>query len=284
MKSLQQIQERQRATGYSESQVLRWFETDPGESHQPDAGVFLVIHGLNLKSEKLESYGRVIRQLGYHVLLVTLRGHGGNTQEFKQVKSTDWQTDLMDAYSVASVRAGAFANQKINLLTFSTGGAVAALFQLKAASTINFDKVIHISPAFKLGRLANLVRWLTPFKFLSLVSLNSKEYRAHAFTPIAAYNALLKTIDELNINIAHSADQLNRPTLVIADPKDELIDVGFVSKLVSTWALKSWKLQLVDATANSKKIAAPHHSLIDENLVGPAEWNKITTAISTFLK
>lgn len=239
-------------------------------------------HGLNLRPAKMFAYAALLSEMNFWVLNVTLTGHGDNFDEFKAVRLEDWQNDFQNTYCIAKSEAVA-ANVPINALTYSTGGTVTLLAQRNHPDLISFANIIHVAPAFALSFQAGLVRLLSPLNWLNLPSQNLVDYRAHPSTPMPAYKALLGTLDAADIATVHDDRIVRTPTLVILDQKDEVISTKKI--LTQTRRLK-WSTFLVDGdfAYRNSRVAAPHHAILNEELVGPKSWQEIRSALHRFLK
>jgi hypothetical protein len=274
--ALTDLQSRQERAGYSAARRTQWFA--PGA---PPSSVVLVLHGLNLKPDKMNSYVQMLNDAGHKVLRVTLAGHGENFREFYAVSATSWQNDFEEVFCIATAEANK-DHVPLNVLAYSTGAPVtAAAISDPTKNYRNIHSLVYVSPAFGLGGGAKLIRLLLPFGWFSLKSMNLPQYRAHSSTPIRGYRALVDTMDGLNLQGEYK-EPLDLPSLIILDPKDEMVDVSLIRNAATKYS--KWKLIWTDTSKSKIRSAAPHHSVIDADLVGSAEWTSITSAIVDFLK
>lgn len=275
-----EIQNRQRKAGYSNARLTQWFLPK-----NTPTGVFICIHGLNVQPNKMHDLIKILNDRDQMVLNVSLRGHGENFNEFFQVTADHWQEDFQQSYSVALAKAKEL-NLQLGLLGFSTGGPVSAVAQLENPN-IKFDRVIYLAPAFKIRKIPNLIRYILWLKPLSIKSMNHKDYRAHPRSPIAAYKALINSIDQFKHLAGREIKSLNnllrQRTLLIFDPKDELVDVRSIQTFITNKPSTAWEVFMVDASSARGKSLAPHHSVFNEFYMGPTQWKLLNTKLTNFL-
>ncbi len=271
-----------------ERYAIRWFNNQSGEETK---GVALVIHGLNLRPDKMQTIISVLAGSGIDVLRLSLRGHGENyshhpgideeharLQAFKDVSFSLWRDEAYLAYTQIRQKA---AEKKVPLffVGFSLGGLV-GLDLFASRSDVQYDRVILFAPAIKLHPLHYLARILAPMSRLVIPSMAPDSYLSNKKgTPMAAYNALFEGLKHFE---KHMNQRLNVPTLIFIDEDDEFIPVRAIEKMQNKMQLNQWKLYIVekDATANRDSF---HHHIIDEFSTGKAVWEKMMATATTFL-
>jgi esterase/lipase len=241
-------------------------------------GVFLVVHGLNLKPSKMLSLASSLSLMGYSVFNVGLSGHlGGPLSEFKAVKRKTWVDELCRAY----VEAQSLADQyhvPIYFLGYSLGGAIG----LDALLTchLRFDKMVLFSPALTPRNRVLLVRALRFFPKLRIPSKTPKEYRANNGTPVRAYNALFDSLR--TVRGSANFGSFNVDVLVFLDPKDELVSLKKLEKFISLRELDRWKVVLL--SNDQSTLQKPyHHIIIDEEALGSEPWLELLQTLEEFL-
>jgi len=272
----------------SQNHSLRWyFKNGPGELK----GVALVIHGLNLRPDKMQPIISELSSFGIDVLRLSLRGHGDNYSRRKDIdedqarleafKNVSYQLWLNEAYlAYLQLKARGSAKQVPLFLTaFSLGGLIGLdLFASKA--DVKFDKLILFAPAIRLRPIVYLERVLAPFPRLVIPTLAPEAYLANKKgTPIAAYNALFGSLDRFNQN----ADlKLNVPTLVFIDEQDEFIPLSKLKKLVQVKKWNRWRFYIVekDKTAEDEHF---YHHIIDASSTGKTVWQDMMKAVGDHL-
>ena len=225
--------------GIQESVSQRFhYETDRERSAQwrvirgfkKRRGVALVVHGLNLKPERMEAIIRCLNHFGIDALNLSLRGHGDNflprenipeaearLESFRTVDYKLWLQEVRRGYD----RAKARAQQKsvpLYFIGYSLGGLLGCDLLLSSPET-SFEGMILFAPALNVKAESYLLKAMMPFPNLVIDSLSPPRYRANRGTPMAAYKALFEAVNHFENNINR---QLNRPTLLFIDEKDEI--------------------------------------------------------------
>ena len=122
----------------SEKHSTRWYRKDPFKRFR---GVALVVHGLNLRPERMEFLIGRLNRAGIEVLNVSLQGHGDNyvrsetverkearLDSFRKVTYRLWSSELYNAYRKARQRA-----QQKKVPLFLAGYSLGGLLGLRAA-------------------------------------------------------------------------------------------------------------------------------------------------------
>jgi len=270
----------------SENHATRWYKSHRTEEIK---GVALVIHGLNLRPDKMQTIISVLTESGIDVLRLSLRGHGENythhagvdedrarLEAFKTVSFPLWLNEAYLAYTRVQKRA---AQQKVPLLFvgFSLGGLI-GLDLFASQPEVHYERMVLFAPAIKLHSLHYLARILSPFSRLVIPSLAPDSYLSNKKgTPVAAYNALFEGLQQFE---KHVNDRINVPTLIFIDEDDEFIPVRAFKELIDEKNLDQWKLYIVEKEAASNQDTF-HHHIIDESSTGKAVWQEMMeTAIA----
>lgn len=266
---------------------IRWFrEATPDEIK----GVALVIHGLNLRPDKMESIISLLTNSGIDVLNLSLRGHGDNyfhdtnrdsgearLEAFKTVSYQLWIDETYQAYLHARKRS---AKEKVPLflLGYSLGGLLGAdLFT--SYSDVYFDKMIFLAPAFDLHAINYVIKLLSPFPRLVIPSFSTRSYLSNYGTPMAAYNSLFDTVKHFQKNISL---KLNVPTIIFIDKQDELISLHGLKDMVESRNLDQWRFYFLQKEAIGVE-GNMNHLIIDEASVGKDTWQEIRNVMINHL-
>lgn len=266
----------------SEKHSTRWYRKS---SFTRLRGVALVVHGLNLKPERMESLIALLNRAGIEVLNVSLHGHGDNylhgggrdrkearLDSFRTVTYRRWSAEMYEAYQKARQRA----QQKkvpVFLIAYSLGGLLGCELQVSRPD-VYFDRMVLFAPALKITLKPYLLKALMPFPDLVIDSLSPESYRANAGTPMAGYKALFEALDSFEKNIS---GRLNVPTLVFIDSNDEFVSYDKLQEMVMDGHLDRWRMVAVEKGPAEAALYA-HHLLIDEAVVGKAMWSKMQAA------
>ncbi len=271
-----------------EKHAIRWYNNQSGEETK---GVALVIHGLNLRPDKMQSIISVLAGSGIKVLRLSLRGHGENythypdideeqarLEAFKNVSFPLWMDEAYLAYTQVRQKA---AQKEVPLffVGFSLGGLI-GLDLFASRSEVQYDRAILFAPAIKLHPLHYLARILAPMPRLVIPSMAPDSYLSNKKgTPVAAYNALFEGLKHFE---KHVNRRLNIPTLIFIDENDEFISVRAIEKLKMKKHLDQWQLFIVEKEAAANRDSF-HHHIIDESSTGKAVWEKMMAAATAYL-
>ena len=272
----------------SENYATRWYEN---RNQAETRGVALVIHGLNLRPDKMQTIISELTESGIEVLRLSLRGHGENYTHhagvdedqarlaaFKAVSFALWMDEAYLAYAQVQKRA---AQKKVPLLFvgFSLGGLI-GLDLFASQPEVHFERMVLFAPAIKLHSFHYLARILSPFSRLVIPSLAPDAYLSNKKgTPIAAYNALFEGLQQFE---KHVNRRINVPSLIFIDEHDEFIPVRAFKELIDEKKLDQWKLYIVEKESAADQDTF-HHHIIDEFSTGKAVWQEMMETTITYL-
>lgn len=266
---------------------MRWYEHKSGKD---PAGAALVIHGLNLRPDKMESLIAVLNEAGYDALNLSLRGHGTNylphpgldaatarLDALKTVTSDLWKAEALAACNRVQNRTA--RQNQAPLLVGCSMGALIGLDLFTSRADVRFDKLILLAPALKLHGHNHLIRLLAPFPCLVIPSPNSPAYLANRGTPMAAYNSFFQILAHFH---EHLSARVNVPTITFIDPRDEIVSYDGLQDLVRESKLDRWQIHPVRKGAiRDQKIL--HHLVIDEPSTGEDAWQNMVELIRRYV-
>lgn len=246
--------------------------------------VALVVHGLNLKPERMDAIAHELSAQGIDVLRTSLSGHRGNIEEFKKVSRGIWIQDVYEAYC----RARKEADQRKVPLYF-LGYSVGALVNLDLMNNfqdakVRYERMVLLAPAAAVHRRSRWIRFFKVFGPGFLVpSVANREYRAsRGGTPVAAYEALFHSLEALESG--GGVRQKDVPTLVVIDPEDELVSEAGLIRVIERDGLRAWKMLRVAKSGAALKTGCYHHLLVDSASLGLDPWSKMVAAILAHLR
>ncbi|MBF0315224.1 MAG: alpha/beta hydrolase [Oligoflexia bacterium] len=265
-------------------------------------GVALVVHGLNLKPEKMDEIGAYLEQEGLLVIRPALSGHRGDGIEgMLNVSAKQWKDDFLRAYCFGKRLAS-----KYRIPYYYVGYSLGAPLAIKVLQELGeeekgFDKQIFMAPAISIKWYTRAVRALFIFGERYLLSSRSLgEYRSNDGTSMAAYRALFELVDGVERSV-QAFKKMNKQTLVILHPEDEVIDGGGVAEMIRDLSLDHWRIWKVPVSAKVTK-STPldaiemklyeefptkrvlRHLMVDRTSLGEKEWNLFTTELSHFVR
>ena len=273
-----------------ETYATRWYKA---QNRDEIKGVALVIHGLNLRPDRMQAIISRLTESGIDVLRLSLHGHGENyphheginkdqarLNAFKGVSFPLWRNEAYLAYTLVQKKA---EQNKVPIffVGFSIGGLI-GLDLFASQKEVHYDRMVLFAPAIKLRSIHYLARILSPFSRLVIPSLAPDYYLSNKKgTPIAAYNALFEGLKQFE---THASRKINIPALIFIDKEDEFIPVHAFKELIKEKNLDLWQLYIVEKEALANKNTF-HHHIIDESSTGKTVWKEMMdAAISCLLK
>lgn len=248
-------------------------ETPP---HGPKKAVVIVLHGLNLKPEKMHDWASLLSFHGAHVISLSLYGHQQYEHDVANITADIWRIQMDKAISLAQKEAD---NLPIYGLGFSLGGLI-ALDALTRHHNL-WQKMVLIAPALSTPWYSKAaIKALAIFgRGFIIPSRSPKTYRANKGTSIAAYEALFALLDNIN---AHGYHNTNIDTLIFIDEHDELINTKEIRKLIWEYKLSHWQLHIVN-NHHAYKNYGFRHLMVDKEAMGEDLWQKISHQVLSYL-
>lgn len=249
-------------------------------------GIALVVHGLNLKPERMQSIIDELNDAGIDVLNLSLRGHGNNylrnphlsddearLESFQTVTYRLWLTEIYTAY--LKVRQRAYKKRvPVFFVGFSLGGLMGCDLLL-LQNDVSYDRMVLFAPALNITVEGYLLKALMPFPNMVIDSLSPIYYRSNVGTPMAAYKAIFEAVDNFNKN---ANDKLNKPTLIFIDEKDEFVPFAKLNEIITQRNLDRWQVHVVRKDSYIGENIS-YHLIIDKDSVGPQMWKQMKEAI-----
>lgn len=247
----------------------------------PARGVAVLVHGLNLKPERMTEIGTLLSRNGIESLRVSLSGHRGDSAEFARVSRDTWLEDVRSAYREARKESD---QRKLPL--YFVGYSLGALLHLDllnndSGAEYRYDRMVLLAPAVSLRATSHLVKLLG---FLGpefvVPSFGPGDYRANSGTPMAAYSALFESLERLEKS---GIRQGNTPTLIMIDPDDELVSRDGIAALIQRHSLSAWQLKHVEKRSPTRE-RSHHHLIVTEETMGKDAWEHIGASIAEHLR
>jgi esterase/lipase len=241
--------------------------------------VTLVAHGLNLTPRAMLPLVAWLNEQGSDVYLVKLSGHHKDGVHIKEVTSSVWQQEMLDGYNMAK-KTSLGASVPLYFIGYSLGALLGQSMVARSMKTAPFDKQILIAPAIAIRRRSYLLKLLFFLgKKMSLPSYTPKGFRVNESLPLSIYEILFSEERSL---VQSRFCQLNMPTLIIIDPKDELISYKKLVRHISRYDLTNYRLLVLDHQLNGRS-KPYHHLVIDEQTMGIKNWKMVTSELQRFL-
>jgi len=262
---------------------INWFHTQTSPKIN---GVALVVHGLNLKPDKMESIISQLTNAGIDVLNLSLRGHGHNfphgrnknkrqarIEAFKTVSHSLWMDETQQAYQQAR-RQSDQQDAPLFFIGYSLGGLMGAGL-LASYTDVRFDRMALFAPALSLYATHIFMKLLSPFPRLIIPNPLFKAYRANYGTPVVAYTSLFEALGHFKKKVS---PKLNIPTLVFIDKQDELVSYKGLKHFIEKERLDQWRFHPVQKGINGVE-EKMRHLIIDAPSMGRETWHEMRSAM-----
>lgn len=252
----------------------RWFLSNA----HPPKGVFLVVHGLNLRPSAMDPLGATLAANGYHVHRITLHGHNGRTAQL--FDENVWLNEVAQSYQEIRTR---FPSLPTYVMGYSLGGLTLVRMLESVPPTEYPRAMILLAPAISLRGALDVLSTLhlPPPITWAFLNLAPQEYRRYDYTPLFWYsNTLALYRDMDSFKDAHRLAAI--PTLVVLNSEDEIVSPEGTSRWIERHDLSSsWRIEMV--RPESSKFPFKEHLIIDESSLGQAEWIRLKNLIARFL-
>lgn len=229
----------------------------------------IILHGLNNNSTTWDEFENVMKNRGFPTVRITLPGHGDVRDEgrsFEEVlKSFDktLRPHVQEPYLVVAYSLGA--------LFFSN-------WLLGKSENLPL-RVVFLAPALYLrneNAIRRIISSLHPKLPIPSIAPRGIQLRKTLF--VWEYLNLLGGIERFRKSI----DPVEVPSLVMLDPKDELIDAQL---LKSEWKKKAPGAEVVFFERPHQKWGlSNHHILFHSKYFTASEWENFIQKVETFLK
>ena len=226
---------------------INWNRTFELDSARPAAGV-LLLHGMSDSPYSLRALGQRLNAQGAWVLGLRMPGHGTVPSGLVRLKWEDMAAAVRLAVRHISDRVG---DRPVFLVGYSTGAALAvgyALDQLNDPSLPPVEKMVLLSPAMGVSRLAALSVWQARLgRWLGLEKLawNSiqPEYNTYKYSSFAI----------------NAGDQVHRLAASIRTGLDAALQSGDLPRFPSVLCFQS----AVDATVSTPAVITGLFNYLD---------------------
>jgi len=241
--------------------------------------VALVAHGLNLKPSAMLPLINWLVSRGADVYLVHLSGHDAGGTAMQDVKTSTWQQEMLTGYQLAK-KASINLSLPLYFLGYSLGALLGQSIMALPATSASFDRQVLFAPATALRKRAYLLKVLFLFgKRLKLPSYAPGNYRVHHSLPLHVYRILFSEQKQV---AASGFRNLDIPTLIFLDTRDELISYKRLFRQIKRFALRHYRVVLLTGKLKDRK-SQYHHLIIDEQSLGEENWGLVSKEMEAFL-
>jgi len=218
-----------------------------------------------------------------------LQGHGDDgegpgaaerrLEAFRRVTREAWLDQARAAWAVARRRADE-RDAPLLLAAYSLGAALGLDLASDPDGEVRFDGMLLFAPPLLTRWPTHALRILAPLPRLVIPSFAPPRFRANRGTPVAAYNALFASIDALG---RRRLAGLDIPSLVVMDPRDELVSLRGLRRLRDRHRLSRWELHEVRRRL-ARGARDYHHLVVSRERLGPDRWSDVSRRAAAWLE
>ena len=242
----------------------------------PKRAITIVVHGLNNPPFVMMKLGQFLSQYGSDVVLVGLTGHQNDYEKLKTATPENLINDIKEAYDFAQQFRSKENGIPLHFVGFSLGGLTNLAF-LAAFPEATYDKMLLFAPANTLRWKATLLKKMFFLGDKMLIpSFGIKKYKSYKVMPLKIYKTLIGLKEQLE---KANYRNTNQKTLLIIDPKDEVVSYEQHTQNICKYALDNWEIYPL----KSEFIVKYHHLIISKETMGERNWNPLTVKMVQFL-
>lgn len=226
-------------------------------------------HGLNNNTDCFFPLRKHFEDLGYETDMVVLPCHGENRKE---------ATNSREALRVFDENMKRLQDAPFYAICFSHGGLYLQLWMEKNPANKPLKQVL-LAPALFIRKQKIIERALGMIpSFVLIKSLAPKVFRRYEMLTAGEYNILVQGIVTYNKIMKN----LRVPSLVMIDPKDELVHAQNLKKNLEE-KNKGFEVQFIERPY-LKKGPGCHHILFHPDYFSKDDWKNFIQKIDGFLK
>lgn len=211
---------------------------------RPNAiGHALLIHGLSDSPYSMKALAESLHAKGFEVTVLRVPGHGTFPSMMTRMTVHDWTAAVRIAARDAASRTR--SDQLFYIGGYSTGGTLALQYTLEALTDSSLrkpDRVLLVSPAIEITRVANVATLLEILSFIPAPQLQKAKWQEVA----AEYDPY-----KFNSFPINATRQVNRATKALQYELEEASTSGLIARMPPVIAWQS----VVDATVGPDGVA-----------------------------
>lgn len=231
----------------------------------------ILIHGMNNNLESFSPLKEKLSSYGLNAEILCLPGHKDNREESKDLKTAFHHFDqsmkklMQDPYVIVA---------------FSQGALYLQLW-LEKNSLPRPKAQVLLAPALFIKGQSRLEKLMTTLpRFLFILSQTPKPLRRYFSLYVWEYRTLFQGIKKFQS--MKSAFRI--PTMVIVDPKDELVDAKMLKDELEKRNPDGLNIHFQERPHLKGRRPGKYHILFHPNYFEKEEWDVFCTRISEFLK
>lgn len=226
----------------------------------------IILHGLNNNAQAFGPLKEAFTARGWSVQFLALPCHGENREEARNLK---------EAFSIFDQGFSKLTEEPYSVLAFSHGAVYLQLWLKKYPNKAPLSQVL-LAPALMIHKQEILDKMFSFLPaILKLKSFSPPKFRKYQSLNVWEYRILL---EGMNTWKKHDSG-FKAPTLVLIDPRDELVDAQKMSlELRGNVEVKFWERNYL------KHRPGRHHILFHPDYFEVTEWQRFINEIEGFFK
>lgn len=229
----------------------------------------IILHGLNNNSSTWDEFEHVMKSRGFsQTVRITLPRHGDKRNEGKTFE---------EELKVFDEKLRPHVQEPYVVVAYSLGALFFENWLIGRTENLPLKQVL-LAPCLYLRReklVRQIIGKLLPF--IPIPSIAPPDIKLYKSLFVWEYRNLLGGLSRFQSCL----DKIHVPTLILIDPKDELIDAD---KLKSEWQKKNSGEVFFLERPGQKWGPSNHHILFHSKYFTPAEWEMYLLKIENFLK
>lgn len=229
----------------------------------------IILHGLNNNSSTWDEFESVMKERGFRTVRVTLPGHGDKRDEGQNFEEA---LKNFDRTLTPHVQEPYF------VVAYSLGALFFSNWLIGRKENLPL-RMVFLAPALYLRKekwIRKIIGSLHPK--LPIPSIAPRDIMLYKTLFVWEYRNLLSGIERFQ----NSKEPVQVPSLVMLDPKDELIDA---ERLKSEWQKKTPGSEVIFLERPQQKWGpSNHHILFHSKYFTGQEWEFYLQTIEQFLK
>lgn len=247
-----------------------------------EKGVVGLAHGLNNPPSIMGEIAAELVKEGFETTLLELSGHRDDSplSEMRRVSAVKWISEFQNFMLQVQSRAKE-CSAPAHFVGYSMGALLHAHYLSTRENFRSDGNNVYLAPALKTHNFTRLVTWLPLWNTVVLPSFNHPTAIAQEGSSMAAFRALFEIQNAFNDNASTALKQ--HRTLILIDPKDELVSYSKTEALLEKLTLQpAWQQQAFTPSEKAKE-DFKHHLFLTRQSAGGEAFTKLIHTIVRFL-
>lgn len=225
----------------------------------------ILIHGMNNNQECFFPLREALQAEGFRVEMIVLPNHGSHREEVR---------DLDQALVLFDESLSSHLHEPYHVIAFSQGAQYFQLWMQKFQRPLP-QSYILLAPAvfIRYFGIINRIFEILPAQFF-ILSQMPRVFRRYDKLYIWEYHLLMQ-----GVKLFQQGSIPFKPSLVIIDPKDELVDSKAVTRHYRGLGSEVWELK----RKKLKKTLGKHHIIFHPDYYQAEEWKEFISRMKSSL-